>query len=67
MSDRIFEIELTIGRTVRVRIPDDIVKEGETHESVAEEIALGGKESWPEYVIRENDDADIDWIQELKP
>lgn len=69
LTDRIFDVEITITKTVRVRVPDDpeIVykSRGETAASVAEEFALGGKASWPEYVISSDEDYEIEGIKEI--
>lgn len=68
MADRIFDVEITITKTVRVRVPADM-KDHPPHsddEDAAEEFALGGKAAWPEYVISEDEDYDIESVRELK-
>lgn len=71
LTERIFDVEITITKTVRVRVPDDpeIVykSRGETQASVAEEFALGGKASWPEYVISSDEDYEIEGVKEVFP
>lgn len=66
MADRIFDVEITITKMVRVRVPVDdpkVVREGEDVEDIAEEFALGGKASWPEWVISEDEDHDVESVR----
>lgn len=69
MADRIFDVEYTLTRTVRVRVPNDpqIVYRGENPEDVAEEFALGGKSAWPEYVLSSDEDYDVESVREIRP
>jgi hypothetical protein len=67
--DKIFEVEIEFTRRVYVRLPVDdpeVVRAGETAEDVAEEIALGGKEAWPQYVSRQDEDYDVLAVREAK-
>lgn len=71
MSEKIFDVEISITRKVRVRVPDDpaIVysSRGESQEDVAEEFALGGKGVWPDYVISSDEDYDVESVTETQP
>lgn len=71
MPDRIFDVEITITKTVRVRVPDDpeivYAARGETPATAAEDFALGGESQWPEYVISTDEDYEVDSIKEVKP
>lgn len=64
MADKIYDVVITVTKTVRVRVPDDLVEEDETAEDVAEEFALGGKSSWPDYVISEDVESDVESVEE---
>jgi hypothetical protein len=64
MSDNIFDVEITVTKFVRVRVPDDPeVLMGDTPEEVAEEFALGGKSGWKEYVISEEENYDVESVR----
>jgi hypothetical protein len=68
MSDRIYDVEITISKTVRVRVPVDdhaVVQPDEDPEAVAEEFALGGKVAWPDYVISVSTDHDVESVTEI--
>ena len=65
---RTYDVELTITKTVRVRVPlDEKITNGDAPEKVAEEFATGGKALWPEWVISEDEDLDIDSVREVVP
>lgn len=68
MPDRIFDVEITITKTVRVRIPDDMKNHPPRtpDEESAEELALGGKAAWPEYVLSEDEDFEVESVREVK-
>lgn len=68
MTTKTFEVEITITKFVKVRVPSEVL-EGPpygTAEDAAEEFALGGKSSWPEYVISEDEDYDVESVREIK-
>ena len=66
MSERIFDVEITVRKTVRVRVPDEVLQRG-TAEEAAEEFGLGGSRLWGKYVICENEEHDVEEIREIKP
>lgn len=67
MADRIYDVEITITKTVRVRVPDDVLTGSNNDpEEAAEEFALGGKASWPNYVLTESQDTDIESVREVR-
>lgn len=68
MADKIYDVRVVITKTVRVRVPvdDAEVMGGSTPLEAAEEFGLGGKRSWPEFVISEESDHDVDDITEVK-
>lgn len=64
MADRTYDVEITITKTVRVRVPDDVlIGSNSDPEEAAEEFALGGKSSWPDYVLTESEDHDIESVR----
>lgn len=65
MSETIFDVELTITKTVRVRVPADVLSTGENPEEAAKEFAQGGKAAWPDYVISEDEDCDVDGVTQV--
>jgi hypothetical protein len=66
MSERIYDVEISIIKTVRVRVPDDPqITMGDDVEDVAEEFALGGTGSWSEYVISEESETNVEEIREV--
>lgn len=62
MSETIFDVELTVTKTVRVRVPSSVLNDGGSPEEAAEEFAQGGKAAWPDYVISEDEDCDVDSV-----
>lgn len=63
---RTFEVDLTITKTVRVRVPmDEKITNGDAPEKVAEEFAMGGRALWPKWVITEDEEADVDSVREI--
>lgn len=66
-EERIFDVEITTTRYVHVRVPADVLNDGEDAEDAAEEFALGGKTSWPEYVISEEASPDVETVTEIHP
>jgi hypothetical protein len=67
MADKIFDVTIITTKTVRVRVPADMVEPGEDPSMVAEEFALGGKLQWSGYVISEDGDYEIDSTVEVPP
>jgi hypothetical protein len=68
MADKLFDVQITITKTIRVRIPANnplLVSGDETAADVAEEIAIGGKERWPLLVLSEHEDFDIESVREV--
>lgn len=67
MAERIFDVELTITKKVRVRVPDYIKDHTPytSDEDSAEEFALGGKALWDEYVLSETTDCDVESVTEI--
>lgn len=70
MTEKIFDVEISVTRRVRVRVPDDVVykNRGETFAdaafaAAAEEFAIGGKSGWPEYVISEDENYEIESVR----
>lgn len=69
MADRVFDVELTITKTVRVKVPD-YMKDHPPHstdEEAAEEFAIGGKALWDEFVLSEDEDIDVESVTEVTP
>ena len=68
MDGRVFDVTVTITKTVRVKVPDDVLSKTnpEDPKEVAEEFALGGRSSWPKYVINEDEYYDIDSVREVE-
>ena len=67
MADKIFDVLITIEKTVRVRVPDDQdVLQGDTPEEVAEEFAQGGRETWPDYFISCDEDLTVESVTRVK-
>lgn len=64
-TDRIFDVTVVITKTVRVRVPAAVVNKGESYEDVAEEFGEGGKSTWPEYVLSEEEDRDVEMVTEV--
>lgn len=61
MAERYFVVRFTKEYEVKVRVPLDLVESDEAIEDVAEEFAMGG---FPQYVIEESYDTDVDTVEE---
>lgn len=62
-----FDVEITTTKTVRVRVPlDPQIIGRDAPEKVAEEFAQGGKAAWPEYVLDEEEDTEVDAVNEVE-
>lgn len=63
---RTFDVSITVNKIVRVRVPmDEVVTNGDDPEEVAKEFAEGGKLTWPQWVVSEDEDIEVDQIDEV--
>jgi hypothetical protein len=64
---KIFDVEITVSKTVRVKVPlDEKITNGDPLREVAEEFALGGKAAWPEWVLSEDEEFEVDGVREVE-
>jgi hypothetical protein len=60
---RIYEVEITVSKLVKVRVPGDVL-DGSDPEDVAEEFATYA-EAWPEHLIDEDVDVTVEAVREI--
>lgn len=68
LSKRLFEVEIIITRKVTVQLSEeDLGDTWEGFEAAAEEMAMDGIGVWPDNVVDETQDYDVEGIAELLP
>jgi hypothetical protein len=67
MSEQVFDVIVTVTKKVRVKVPSEVLSKTrqEDPKEVAEEFALGGRSSWPEYVLSEDENYDVESVTEV--
>lgn len=62
-----FDAEVTVRRTLRIMVPTDIVRAGESHREVALEMADLGSEAYPEFVQIIEEETQVETLERIAP
>ena len=66
MADRFYDVEIIVTKNVRVRVPDNALDPPtDCPIEAAEEFALGGASSWPDYVMHEDADHQVETVTQV--
>lgn len=65
MGARVFDVLITIERTVRVVVDPAKCGPVSDYQEAAEEFALGGKAAWGDYVLDEDEEYEVECVREI--